>query len=81
MLLIEYSDLNGKSWQIVDAARMHSMNGTILLSGIVDLKNKNIKEVDIYYCHPNPAIECVIEELRFNDKLLQRDLFDTYQTA
>ncbi len=81
MLLIEYSDLSGKRWQIIDTARMHSMKGTILLSGIVDLKVKKLKEVDIYLCHPNPAIECEIEELRFNGKLIQNDFLDTYCTA
>ena len=81
MLLIEYSDLSGKRWQIIDTARMHSMKGTILLSGIADLNVKKLKGVDIFLCHPNPAIECEIEELRFNGKLIRRDFLDSYQVA
>ena len=81
MLIIDYTDLGGKRWQIIDTARMHSMKGTILLSGTVDLKVRKLKGVDIYLCHPNPAIECEIEELRFNDKLIRRDFLDAYHVA
>lgn len=80
-LLIEYTDLNGIRWQIVDIARIHMMKQTILLSGVVDLKVKKLKSIDLYLCHPNPAIECEIEELRFNDKLILRDFLENYNVA
>jgi len=81
MLLIEYSDSNGSGWKIVDTARMHSMKGTLLLSGAVSLSVKILKGIDIYICHPNPALVCEIDELRLNGRLLRRGFLEQYKTG
>ena len=74
MLLIEYTDKDRTGWQVIDTSRMHSTEGTILLSGVIDLAVRKLMSLDIYFCHPSGAISCELEELLVNNKpLKQRD--------
>jgi len=81
MLLIEYEDLQGSRWQIIDTARVNAVKSTILLSGIVDMKVRKLKSMDLYLCHPSPHILCEVEELRLNNKLMRRDFLESYHVA
>ncbi len=81
MLLIEYQDLAGSKWQIVDTARIDTIKSTILLSGTVDMNVRKIKSIDLYLCHPSSNIKCDVEELRLNNKLMRKDFLEAYNVA
>ena len=81
MLVMEYTDRNGSFWQILDTATIRSTKGKVLLSGIATPRVNHIKEISVYLCHPSPFIHCEVEELRFNDKLIEEDYLETFNVA
>ena len=81
MLVIEYKDSQNTRWSIIDTARISPTESDILLSGAIDLSVNNIKSLDLYICHPNPALRCNIEEIRFNDRLIEREILDVFNVA
>jgi len=81
MLIIEYLDRDGEHWEIIDSVTIRTQKKSILLSGISTPEINYLKEVNIYLCHPTPFIECIIEELRFNNKLIETDYLDNFNVA
>ena len=73
MLVIEYKDSQSSRWMIVDTARISTKKSSILLAGAIDLEVKQFKSLDLYICHSNPALKCNIEEIRFNNQLIERE--------
>ena len=81
MLVIEYVSDDKKGWQILDTSRQHKSKGPVLLSGVVDLNVEQLEELDIYFCHPSPAIQCEIEELLLNNKEMRISDQEFYNVA
>ena len=81
MLVIEYVSDDEKHWQIVDTSRQHSSEGSILLSGVIDLHVEQLDELDIYFCHPSSAVVCEVEELLMNNKEMRLTDQEFYNVA
>ena len=81
MLVMEYTDRKGSFWQILDTATIRSTKGKVLLSGVATPSISHIKEICVYLCHPSPFIHCEVEELRFNNKLIEVDYLETFNVA
>ena len=81
MLLVEYQDSKSQRWAMVDTARVRNVKGTILLTGVVNVTGRQLQDLQLYVCHPNPGIDIQVEELRFNGSLVRKDYIDAINIA
>lgn len=81
LLLLEHEDFRGEMWYIVDSARVRNVKGTVLMSGRVEIKEKRLKSLNLYICHPNPDLKVEVEELRFNGELVRKDYIEAFNVA
>ena len=81
ILLLEYTDRDGEHWEILDTATISSLKSVALFTGAAHPNVNYLKEVRVYLCHPNPFLDCQIEELRFNNKLVEVDYLEQFKTA
>lgn len=81
MLLMEHKDFRGEMWHIIDTASVVNTNGTLLLSGSVEIPERRIHQIKLYVCHPSDQLLVDVDEIRFNDELAHRDFLSQYQVA
>ena len=79
MLVVEFKhrhSINRMDWQIIDTARISEHSTTLLLTGVLPVLPKYIKELTVHFCHPSDKVQCEVEELRINKRLIRQDVHD-----
>ena len=79
MLVVEFKNrhsINRTDWQIIDTARISEKSTTLLLNGVLPVLPKYITELTIHFCHPSEKVQCEVEELRINKRLIRQDVND-----
>ena len=81
LMILEISTTHDQLWYLVDTARAINSKGVVLMSGRIETKETQIKELGLYLCHPNPDISVEVEELRFNGDLVRKDFIEGFSAT